>query len=339
MTTTIKDVAKEAGVSISTVSRVLNNPLAVRKDKRLKVKKVIKEMNYSPNSLARGLIYKKTNTIGVFIPDISNQFTASLVKGIEEKGNELGYTIILCDTGHDKERILNYLDVLIGKQIDGVIFSSQHLEEEYYNLLQNYNIPIVLAATESFDHAISSVKVDNVRASYTATEFLIQNQHKKIVMISGPKEDKIAGIPRLKGFIKAHEELLEQPVAANQIAYSTFSYDSAFEAMQTLYEANNGDIDAVFCASDEIAMGAISYLKTKSRAVPDDISVMGFDDSPMARMFIPKLTTLKQPIFEIGRRSVEKLSEIIRADVDESVNHVCIYMPHEVMVRESVRLK
>src|SRR5690554_6056782 len=122
MKTTIKDVAKEAGVSISTVSRVLNNPLTVRKDKRVKVQQIIKQMNYSPNSLARGLISKKTNTIGVFIPDISSQFTASLVKGIEEKGNELGYNMILCDTGHDKERVLNYLRVLIEKQIDGVIF-------------------------------------------------------------------------------------------------------------------------------------------------------------------------------------------------------------------------
>lgn len=338
MKSTIKDVAKEAGVSISTVSRVLNNPLAVRKDKRLKVQSVIKEMNYSPNSLARGLISKKTNTIGVFIPDISNQFTAALVKGIEEKGNELGYNIILCDSGHDKVRVLNYLKVLIEKQVDGVIFSSQYLEEEYYEVLKHYDVPIVLAATESFEHSIPSIKVDDARAAYTATEFLIKNNHTNLVMISGPEDDKIAGTPRLRGFKKAYKELLGYSVTDSRIAYSSFTYDSAFKAMELLYERSKGEIDAVFCASDEIAAGAISYLDSLSLNIPEDISVMGFDDTPLARMFVPKLTTLKQPIYDIGRMSVEQLDSSITNNKDNSSFQVRSYLPHEVVIRESVKL-
>lgn len=338
MTITIRDVAKEANVSISTVSRVLNHPDSVSIEKRVAVQKVIKKLNYSPNSLARGLIYKKTNTIGVLIPDIANPFTASLIKGIEEKGKQLDYNIILCDTGHKKERVLEYLQVLIEKQVDGIIFSSDSLDQEYYKLLENYNIPIVLAATETFDYPVPSVKVDDIRAAYTATEFLIDSNHKKIGMISGPKEDLIAGSPRVQGFKIAHEKLLDKLPLENQIVYSDFSFDDAYQVMSKLYKNMEKDIDAVFCASDEMAAGAISFLNDQGVKVPEDISVMGFDDSRIARMLIPKLTTLKQPIYEIGLISMEKLNNGIHNHDSNLINQTRSYVPHEVVIRDSVKL-
>lgn len=338
MTITIRDVAKEANVSISTVSRVLNNPEIVTKKKREEVEKAIDKLNYTPNALARGLVYKKTDTIGVLIPDIANQFSASLIKGIEEKGNQLGYNVILCDTGHDKNRILNYLQVLIEKQVDGVIFSSEYLEKEYYDLLKKYNIPLVLAATESFDYDLPSVKVNDIKAAYTATEFLINSNHKRIAMISGPVDDPIAGIPRVKGFKQAHKELLGHNPSDDQISYADFSYDGAYNAMAMLYKAMNKNIDAVFCSSDKMATGAISFLYSKNIKVPDNISVMGFDDSIIARMFIPKLTTLKQPIYEIGCLSMEKLNDVIQKNNSESLNQVRTYLPHKLTIRESVKI-
>lgn len=336
MTTTIRDVAKRANVSISTVSRVLNNPEIVTENKRKKVEKVINELNYRPNSLARGLIFKKTNTVGVLIPDISNQFSASLIKGIEEKGNQLNYNVILCDTGHSKKRILNYLQVLIEKQVDGIIFSSEFLKKEYYDLLKKNNIPLVLAATESFDYNVPSVKIDDIKAAYTATKFLIDSNHKKLAMISGPKDDLIAGLPRVEGFKKAHKKLLGYNPSNNQISYSDFSYEGAYASMKTLFKKMNGDIDAVFCASDKMATGAISFLSSANLKVPEDISIMGFDDSIIAQIFIPKLTTLRQPIYDIGFLSMVKLNDVINNGIKRE--NIRTYLPHELTVRESVNV-
>ncbi|MFG6117925.1 LacI family DNA-binding transcriptional regulator [Thalassobacillus sp. B23F22_16] len=330
-TITIKDVAKLSGVSISTVSRVLNAPESVKTEKREKVLKAIKQLNYHPNALARGLIYKRTKSIGVLIPDISNPFVAGVIRGMEDEGRELGVNLILCNTDRNQERMVRYLKVLKEKQVDGIVFTSDPINEEYYQIFNEIDLPIVLAATESREYNIPSVKIEDEKAAYDAALYLIEKGHTEIGMISGPTTDTIAGFPRYMGFKQGLRDKLS--LENNNIEFGFFDYDSSYKAMERLYD-KNPKITAVFCASDEMALGAISFLNTKGINVPEDISILGFDNTKIAQMSIPKLTTISQPMYEIGKHAILKLEKMISG---ESLEDVVTYLPHTIVERESVK--
>lgn len=333
MKPTIKDVAEQAGVSISTVSRVVNSPETVRKEKREKVQAVIDELKYSPNALARGLIFKQTQTVGVLIPDISNLFVSELVKGMEDTAREIGMNLILCNTEKDPERMVHYLTVLKEKQVDGIIFTSEPVTAEYYEMFMRSNIPVVLAATQSLEYSLPSVKIDDEKAAYDAVKHLVDKGHQNIGMISGPTTDSIAGFPRYLGFKQALKDLLDISDLENQVEFGAYLFQDGFEAMKRLLDKNS-DVTAVFCASDEMALGAISYLYKKGLRVPEDISIMGFDNTKLAKVSIPQLTTVAQPIYEIGQQAMKTLhSTIVSKELKKTRN----YLPHQIIERESVR--
>lgn len=332
MKPTIKDVARLAGVSISTVSRVMNSPESVQQIKRERVLEAIEELQYQPNAFARGLIYKKSGTLGVMIPDIENPYYAGLIRGMQDAAVSRNCSLMICNTDRDKDRLIAYVQSFYEKQVDGIIFASDSLHPEYYEVMKQYRFPFVLASTVSKEFAIPSVDIDNEAAAYDAVKYLIRLGHRSIGMISFPFQVTLAGVPRHDGFLRATREAgyLE---CKEQVEFANHRYEDAYKATARLM-SRNPHITAIFAASDEFAMGAISWLQERGIQVPEQISVIGFDDIRMAQMYIPKLTTISQPVYDIGVIAVQKLHELIttgKVDVLEEI------VPHKLMIRDSAK--
>jgi LacI family transcriptional regulator len=330
---TIREVAERSGVSISTVSRVMNAPETVSPEKRKVVEQAIKELGYTPNALARGLISKQTDTVGVLMPDIANPYAAEVLRGMEDAGHALGIHLILCNTDASSERTIRNLNVLSQKRVDGVIFMSKAITEEFFQIFRKMNIPVVLAATESLVYDLPSIKINDEQAAYDAVSYLVERGHTELGMISGPIGDTIAGLPRFKGFKRACRELLGREEINSRVEFSSFHFQSGYEAMGRLFD-RYPDLTAVFCASDEIALGALSLLHDLGVPVPDQVSIMGFDNTKISRMSIPKLTTVAQPMYDIGRVAMQILDQL-RAE--QPLEQLRTYLPHEIVGRESVR--
>ena len=327
MRPTINDVAKKAGVSTATVSRIINGQSGYTEKTREKVLEIIQEMGYKPNAIARGLVNKRTNTIGVLLPSLSSRLSSALLKGIENSAHQLDYSVIICDTESDGKRTIEYLDVLSEKQIDGIIITSEWLKDLYEEAIVKMKIPVVLVLTASSHLQIPYIKVDDYQASYQATEYLVGKGHKEIGMISGSKTDKLAGLPRIEGYKQALTDN-SLTISENRIAYGDFAYRSGMRCMEELMK-KAPEITAVFAASDEMAVGALSCAYKKGVKVPDDLSIIGYDDTQDAEMAIPPLTTIHQPIYEMGEKAVEMLLNTKGAV--ESV-----IMPHHIIERDSV---
>ena len=334
MKPTIRDVAKMADVSISTVSRVMNAPESVVESKRTRVLDAIQALQYQPNAFARGLIYKKSFTLGLLIPDIENLYFAGVIRGMQDACIKLGYSLMICNTDRDKERLLSYIDAFHEKQVDGIVFASDVLYPEYYEKLVGCRIPFVLVSSHSDDYDIPCVEIDDEVAAYDAVKFLIELGHKQIGMIGFNHDNSISGPPRYDGFVRALTEFgLEQNVA--KVKFANHRFEHAYEAAHELF-TDFPELTAVFCVADEFAMGTISYLKDRNIHVPGQVSVVGFDNLRMSSMFIPKLTTIAQPIYDLGYRAAEKIHELLSKGGVEVKREK---MEHKLIVRESSREK
>ncbi|MEQ6376276.1 LacI family DNA-binding transcriptional regulator [Bacillaceae bacterium S4-13-56] len=332
MPITIKDVAKKANVSIATVSRIVNNKQGYSKETEEKVLKVIEELGYHPNSIARGLINKRTHTIGVLVPKLSSMLMNEFIRGIEDTTHQCGSSVIVCHTESNGQKTLQYLHLLHEKQVDGIVFTSELLKEEYYQFVNKMEIPMVLLSTESYDFSVPYVKVNDQHAAYTATEYLIKKGHKKIRMISGNKEDIIAGIPRINGFLQAMNHY-GIPVSKDDVfSDGGFSFEDGVNCFRQLIQ-DAPDTTAVFAASDEIALGLISAAYQMNINIPDQISVIGYDNLSIAEMSIPPLTSVAQPLYEMGKKATEMVFEMI----DTKRNVESRIFPHIVVERESVK--
>ncbi|KIL40676.1 catabolite control protein A [Gordoniibacillus kamchatkensis] len=330
MKSTIRDVAVMAGVSISTVSRVMNAPNSVVKHKREKVLEAIKALQYKPNGLARGLIYKKTNTLGVIIPDIQNPYYAGVIRGMEDASKALGYSIMICNTDRDEKRLFSYMQNLNEKRVDGILYTSDVVYPDFYEEIEAYRIPLVLVATHSLEYELPSVKINDEAAAYDAVKYLISLGHTSIGMISFELTDEIAGLPRYEGFQRALREY-ELEACVQQVAFAKHWHDDAYYAAERLLQ-QYPDITAIFTTSDEFAMGVLSYMHEKGIRVPEQMSVIGFDNIRMAQFTIPKLSTIAQPVYNMGYRAVEKLNALIKGEPDSTLRE---YLPHELIVRSS----
>lgn len=332
MNPTIKDVALKANVSIATVSRVLNNLTGYSDQTRLKVNQAIQELGYQPNAIARGLINKRTQTIGVMFPDVSSAFSYDLLQGIDKFAHDHNYSVMVCNTDENGIRTLKYLQLLREKQVDGIIFSSGVLEKEYYDVLENMNIPVVLVSTQTDYANVPYVKVDDYQAAYDSVSYLISTKgHRKVAMISGTEGDPIAGTPRIAGYLQALEDH-GLPFDSRYLVYSDFSFTSGCTAMETLLQ-QAPEVTAIFAASDEIAIGALSTVTRLGMNVPGDYSIMGYDDIRLAQMVSPPLTTVRQPLFDIGRIASEKLITMI--ETGEVVQSAIL--AHSIVERQTVR--
>lgn len=329
---TIYDVAREAGVSMATVSRVVNGNPNVKPATRKKVIEAIKRLGYRPNAVARGLASKKTTTVGVIIPDISSLFYAELARGIDDIANMYKYNIILCNSDQNMNKEIHLVNTLLEKQVDGLLFMGSQITEELKQVFLTSSVPIILSATKDADGELPSVNIDYQQASYDATLSLITRGHTKIGYISGPLEDPLAGQLRLEGY---KEALKSASLELNDdyVLYGDYRYDSGLQATEQLINLENPPT-AILAMSDEMAVGAIHSCQDIGLSVPDDIEVIGFDNTRLTSMVRPRLTSVVQPMYDIGAVSMRLLTKYMNKEkVDEHI----VILPHRIEERDSTK--
>ncbi|NEZ47380.1 LacI family transcriptional regulator [Clostridium niameyense] len=331
MAVSIKDVAKEAGVSIATVSRVLNDIDVVNEDTKKKVVDAIDKLGYRPNIVARSLKTQISKTIGIIIPDISNQFYPEIVRGAEDVANIYDYNIMLCNTDLDPEKEMEYLRVLREKMADGVLYMSNSLEPNILELIDKLRFPVVLVETRDKEEKIPSVTIDNLKASMDAVQYLIDKGNKKIAYIGLYEDMANEAVLRYKGY---EETLRKNNIELNKdlVVFSGLKAKDGYNGINKILEKN--EIDAVFCAADEVAMGAINALRDKSIKVPEDVDVMGFNNIYSSEIFYPKLTTVAEPMYDMGSVGMRMLIKIINKQELEEKHYV---LTHRIVERDSCR--
>lgn len=330
MAASIKDVAREAGVSIATVSRVLNGIDVVNDETKKKVLDTIEKLDYRPNILARSLKTQKSSTIGIIIPDISNPIYPEIVRGAEDVASIYNYNIMLCNTDLDLEREKESFKVLREKMVDGVIYMSNALEGDIKDLIKTMDVPTVLVGTIESEKVIPSVGIDSYAASYEAVRYLIEKGNKNIAYI-GYDEEKSSEYSRIyKGYKKAIEETLE--FNKNLVYFGSLKAEDGYKGIGEILE--RGKVDAVFCANDEVAMGTINGLREKGIEVPRDVEVVGFDDIALASIYYPKLTTVSKPLYDMGSVGMRLLIKIINKLEIEETHFI---LPHAIVKRDSCK--
>jgi DNA-binding LacI/PurR family transcriptional regulator len=326
----MKDVAKLAGVSLSTVSRVLNDSSLVREETAKKVEKAVEKLDYQINDSARILRTNTSNLIGVIGAGMERPFLANLLKGIEAEARERGFALIYGDSDGEFEKEQNYLNIMKQKKIDGIILITTNYYNDLLSIVKNYNIPVVFASGYISDPEISCVTVDNVAAAYDMVEFLCQAGHRDIAFIKGPDLDMLASQERLRG-VKLALRLSNIKYESARIIEGDFTYESGYSAAQKILN-KFPDVTAIFAFNDEMAVGAIRYLKEQGISIPEDISVVGFDGIDLGKYTSPALTTIKQSGYHLGLKSIEILNKIIKKGKIEDNK---VFIPHELVVRES----
>lgn len=316
---------------MATVSRVVNNNPNVKPATRKKVFEAIERLGYRPNAVARGLASKKTTTVGVVIPDISNAIFAEVARGIEDIANMYHYNIILCNADKKKDKEIRVINTLLEKQVDGLLFMGGAVTEEHLQAFKTSNVPIVLCATSDESEQIPSVDINHEEAAFDAVSKLTSEGHKRIAMISGTLQDPSNGYARFQGYRRALEAA---GIAYDEalVRFGNYRYESGAEAMKYFLELD-GRPTAVFSATDEMAIGAIHSIQDSGLSVPADISVISVDNSRMASMVRPQLTTVAQPMYDIGAVSMRLLTKLM---MKENVDHSKVVLPHELIVRQSV---
>lgn len=334
MAASIKDVAKEAGVSIATVSRVLNDVDVVNEETKKKVMDAIKKLDYRPNIVARSLKTQRTRTIGIVIPDISSQFYPEVVRGAEDVSNIYNYNVILCNTDLDIEKEKEYIRVLKEKMVDGVIYMSTSLAPEIISLLQNLKLPTVLVETSEkagTETEFCSVTIDNEKAAYEAVEYLIKKGNKKIAFIGVNPKMANASALRYDGYKKALEEN-GMEINEDLVQFGGLKAIDGSDGIAAILKKTK--FDAVFCAGDEVAMGAINTLRDNNIKVPDDVDVIGFDNTYTSSLFYPKLTTVEQPTYDMGSVGMRMLIKIINKKELDQKKYV---LPYTLIERDSCK--
>jgi LacI family repressor for deo operon, udp, cdd, tsx, nupC, and nupG len=327
----IYEVARRAGVSTATVSRVLSRPDVVAPDTRKKVMQAVERLGYTPNSAAANLRTLRTRKLLVTVPDISNPFFSQILQGIEEAAQRRGYAVLLGDTQHDDKREERYASMLKSKEADGLIFLGHRLPKEAAALVKGAAprcAPVVNGCEFSPRLGVPSVHIDNAKASAEAMNHLYRLGHKRIGVITGPlvsplSRDRLRGVKSQAKSEGAENDLI--------VVQGDFSIASGAAMADQLLTRKDGPT-AVFCFNDGMAIGVIQTAKRHGRRVPEDLSVVGFDDIQFARYTDPPLTTVAQPMREIGEGTVRLLLEILDGN---EIAPVSITLPHTLMVRGS----
>lgn len=332
MTVTIYDVAREANVSMATVSRVVNGNPNVKPATRKKVVDVIKRLEYRPNAVARGLASKKTTTVGVIIPDISNTFYAELVRGIEDIATMYSYNIILSNSDQREDKELQLLETMFGKQVDGIVLMSEQLTNDLLHMIERSPVPIVLAGTIDATNRLASVNIDYHQAAYEAVTRLIQNKHERIAFVSGSLSSTINRAFKFTGYEKALEDagiIIDESL----VVESNATYDDGIDAFNQLKVIENPPT-AYFAGNDELAIGLIHGAQDNGFVVPSDVEVISFENSKLARMVRPTLTSVVLPLYDIGAVSMRLLTKYMNK---EQIDENTVVLPHRIEERNSVK--
>ncbi|WP_258359280.1 LacI family DNA-binding transcriptional regulator [Moorella sulfitireducens] len=326
----IKEVAERAGVSPSTVSRALSGRVVVSPETKEKVLQAVRELNYQPNVLAKGLKEGRTKTIGLIIPNVRNLVFPAAIKGITDVAKKHGYTVILCNTDEDIETEKAHVENLRKRLVDGLIFSTATAASTHILELKEQGFPVVLMIRH-LENKVDAVIVDNFKGGYEATKFLIERGYRHIAFINGTLGLDLYR-QRFAGYKAA---LAEAGIAYNEdiVIHGTHDWEDGYRAILTILERDQQP-DAVFAASDPKALGVIKAIKEKGLRVPEDIAVMGYDNLDMSELMDPPLTTMAQPFYEVGQRAAERLIKLI--DCKRKPRPLIEKLPAQLLVRVSV---
>lgn len=311
MPVTISDIAEAANVTKATVSYVLNNKPGVSQETRDKILKIMKDMNYHPNAVARGLAGKSTEMLGLIIPDISDHFYVQIVRGVEETANLYNFTLNLCTTHAIPEKERKMVDLFTSGRVDGIILMTYFLDLDYIINLKKRKIPFVLIDSTFQDNSIYSVNVDNFEAGYKATEYLIKLGHKRIAFVSGPQSSNDS-LSRYRGYRQALNDY-GLSYEEDLFCRGDFKYKGGYQAFFNLQQLQHKPT-AVFAANDQMAIGVLSAARTAGVQVPQELSIIGCDDIEAASVVEPTLTTIKQPIEELGKCATEMIFQLINKE-------------------------
>jgi LacI family transcriptional regulator len=290
----------------------------------------MEELNYRPNAVARSLRSKKTQNIGVIVPDIAYPFLAEVTRGIEDAGFEQGYSVIVCESNSDLERETTCIDLLQAKQADGIIFVAAGESPQHIQHLIDQGTPVVICAREVPGVEVDTVVADDVGSGYQATDHLIQRDHRRIGCIAGPPALFI-GARRVEGHWRALQEY-SLPLDGALIVRGDFRCRGGYDAMQELLSLDPPPT-AVFACNDLTAMGAICAASQRRLRIPDDVAIVGCDDIALAAFTNPSLTTVAQPKHDMGAAALEMLLDRI-ADPDRPTMRRIL--PTELLIRDSV---
>jgi len=327
---TLKEVAQLANVSTATVSNVINNTKFVREEVKKQVYEAMEDLNYRPNEIAKSLRVQQSKLIGILISDISNGFISTVVKGIETTLSEKGYNVLLCSTDSDIEKEKEYLNLLMGKRIDGLIISSSAGTGEHYNDLIKAKVPLVFL-NRCPDHFPSNmVMTNNIKGAYMATEHLISHSYKKIAVITGPLHFS-TGRDRFIGYQRALDDY-GIPFKKEFVFEGNFDIESGYKLTEAILKSDL-KVEAIFISNNSMALGAYKYIKEKGLKIPQDIAIYGYDDPEWADVVDPPLSGISQPAYELGVYAANNIIKTILGISSES--REIVYLDPEMKVRAS----
>lgn len=325
---TIGDVAKRAGVSAMTVSRVINNSGYISQETRERVEQAIAELGYVPNALARSLRFKQTKTLALVLTDITNPFFTTIARGVEDIASEQGFSVIFCNTDESKDDESEYLNVLVQKQVDGMLLVPAVSSPDSAAFLHERGVPFVVLDRRIPGVSVDIVRCDSEQGAYQLVWHLLDLGHRRIAILSGPAAVTTAA-DRVIGYRRA---LAEAGISREAVYYGAFTVEGGYQmARQALAVAPRPT--ALFAANNFIAIGALRALREAGLRVPEDMSVVAFDDLPPAIVIDPFLTVVGQPAYDMGCQAtlllLDRLAGKGKAEPQE------IILPTELVVRES----
>ncbi len=332
MKPTIYDIAREAGVSATTVSKVINNKGRISEKTRKKIMQIMEELHYQPNVLASAMKGKSTYTIALLIPDMANPIYAQYLKYIEEYGQELGFNIVMCSTGSDPDKEAKHIALLRQKRVDGFIIASIFKNETVLKQLIQEKVPIALMAFERSELPVASVTGDDYLGGYLATEHLLSLGHRRIGIIT--EEETISGKERIKGYEKA---LLNAGIEVEPsliVAINDPTIEGAEKHARKLLDREQRPT-AIFGYNDVLAIGAMQAAKERGIIIPDELSIIGFDNTVMCKIVEPRLSSVAMPIQELGRKAMELLVRQIEGN-DNTKQRISL-LP-ELVIRQSTAI-
>ena len=327
----ISDIAAKLNISSSTISRALSNPNLVAKKTRKFILKEVNKLKYIPNIHARNLRTKSSKTIIFLVRDIDNPFYFEIFRGIEKVAKKIGYSVLMGSTDNDLKKEIDFFNMVKSNQVDGMILMTGRLpSRKVFSLNELKQMPIILSLEDIPGVNFNSITIDNYQASKEATNYLIKLGHEKIAHIASPLSETRIGILRRDGYIDA---LKESGIKINSKFefIGDYTVESGVAACKQLFKNANVPT-AIFCSNDEMAYGAINQLRRMKISVPNKVAVIGFDDLPMSKSFYPPLSTIYQPRFQIGEKSMELLFEKIKIKKNKIDN---IKLKTKLIIRES----
>jgi LacI family transcriptional regulator len=325
---TIEDVAKRAGVSKMTVSRVINNSGYASRETRERVERAIEELGYVPNLLARSLRFKTTKTIALVLTDITNPYFTTIARGVEDTASEHGFSVIFCNTDESQDEEAKYLNVLVQKQVDGMVLVPACCTTESVAFLSDRAVPFVILDRRIPDAQVDTVRCDSERGAYELTDHLLEQGHTQIAILSGPAVVTTAA-DRVEGFQHA---LRDAGLDSSRVYYGAYSVEGGYRTAQRAI-AESPRPTALFAANNFIAFGALRALREHGLRVPDDMALVAFDDLPPTFTIDPFLTVMAQPAYEMGRRATLLLLDRLAGKGGSDPQE--IILPTALMVRQS----